>query len=184
MKKNSTFWNIRRIILNSHKEDLLVNLEKIFNRTSHDLLGLTIKHALSWDQIRVLSEHPLVTIGTHTINHLALSKLTEQEVLTEINESIKLIEDNTGKHVLYLAYPFGSSNEANIREFRIAEQCNLKMAFTTKQSNIFRYHSKHLMALPRIEINENWRVSHYDLFINGLTPFINKLLKFRNSLKC
>lgn len=177
-EKAVAFTNIRRHIMNSNQANLLSRLKAIFSADNFDLIDLTKKLALSWEQVMELSNHPLVTIGAHTVNHLALSKLIEYEAIAEINESIKIIERKTGKPVLYLAYPFGNSAEAGVREFNMAGKCNIKMAFTSKNGNIFKNQSHHSMiSLPRIGIDENWGISQIDLFISGLIPFINNNFK-------
>lgn len=171
-EKKDAFWKIRRFIIESSPENFFPRLKTVFNDI--DLFDLTKKLALSWDQVSELSKHPLVTIGSHTVNHLALSKLTEEKAIHEISDSIKIIQGKIGKPVLYMAYPFGSSSEASVREFNFARNCGVKMAFTAIDGNIFSSHAKHILSLPRISIDESWRMSSIDLYINGLTPFVLK----------
>ena len=175
-EKKDAFWKIRGYIVESNEDNLLFRLKNIFNKTEDEMLDLTKKLALSWDQVIEFSNHPLVTIGAHTVNHLALSKLKENKVIEEINESIKIIEDKIKKPVIHLAYPIGSYSAANIREFNITERCNVKMAFTAKDGNIFKRHINHLYSLPRIGVDETRGITFIDLYINGFTPFINKIL--------
>ena len=176
-EKTDAFWKIRRFILDSNQEDFLTRLAVVFNGDQRDLLALTKKLALSWDQVKELSKHPLVTIGAHTINHLALSKLDEGKVIEEITGSMRLIQEKTEKPVSYLAYPIGTSAEASAREYDLSKQCNVKMSFTAERGNIFKHHSKHLHSLPRIGINERMHISHIDLYINGLIPFIDRIFR-------
>lgn len=175
-EKTETLWKIRRYILDSNEENLLDRLKNVFGRNNTDLYELTKKMSLSWDQVLELSNHKLVTIGAHTINHLALSKLSREKVEEEIVSSVKLIEKKTGKPVLYFAYPIGTPAEAGEREFNIARDCNIKMAFTAVKGNVFKKHSNHLHSIPRIGINENLSIANIDLYINGLTPFRDNLL--------
>ena len=144
---------------------------------SEQLLGLTQRLALSWKQVKELSNHPLVTIGSQTANHMVLSKLPEEKVLAEISDAIKIIEKRTGKGVSHLAYPFGIASAVSSREFKIARRCQVKMAFTTESSNIFRSHHNRLFSLPRIEITEAWNEKYFDLYVNGFTPFLHKILR-------
>ena len=175
-EKTDALWKIRRYILESNQEDLLSRLKTVFHDKNIDFFELTKKMALSWDQVIELSNHPLVTIGAHTVNHLALSKLSENKVIEEIIDSIKIIEEKIGKPVLYFAYPIGTAAEASEREFNIAKNCNAKMAFTAVKGNIFKYHSEQLHSLPRIGINERLKIPNIDLYINGLTPFRDSFL--------
>jgi len=75
-EKEEAFWKIRRFIMNSEQENLEPRLKAVLNDNFADLKYPTKKLALSWEQVAELSNHPLVTIGAHTVNHLALSKLT------------------------------------------------------------------------------------------------------------
>jgi peptidoglycan/xylan/chitin deacetylase (PgdA/CDA1 family) len=124
-----------------------------------------------------MAGHPLVTMAAHTVNHYVLSRLTEEQVLKEINDSIRIIGERTGRAVSHFAYPYGISSAAGPREFELAGRCNLKTAFTTESSNIFRRHSEKLHALPRIEITEGWDNTYFDLYINGFTPFVHRIIR-------
>ena len=171
-EKLVAYQRIRRYILQSNRMNLLQKLKSVFYAQGYDLYDLTEKLALSWDQVIELSKHPLVTIGAHAMNHCALNQLTKTEVKTEIEESVKIISEKTGKPVLYFAYPFGSENEVGQREISITSNCNIKMAFTARSGNIFRQHASHLFSLPRIDIRESFNTTKLDLFIHGMTPCI------------
>jgi len=173
-EKNATFYSIRKFLRDSKQIDIFPRLNAILNRNTDELLNLTEELMLSWEQIIKLSDHPLVTIGAHTVNHPILRNLTDEEVNIEIIESMQSIEKKTGNPVSYFAYPFGGINEAADREYNIAESANIKMAFTAINGNIFKHHANQLTSLPRIGLNENWSNSHIDLYINGFTPFLNK----------
>lgn len=176
-KKIDAFWKIRLYIMESSQKNLLSRLKSILGEDEDELINFTKKMALSWEQVIELSKHPLVTIGAHTVNHLALSKLKEDEVYKEITDSVKLIEKKIHTPVQYFAYPLGSSNEAGDREFDIAKNCNIKMAFTTRKGNILKQHVNSLYSLPRISINEGLKISNIDFYVNGLTPFRDKYFK-------
>ena len=48
---------------------------------------------LNWEEIKILDQHPLVTIGAHTNSHPNLKKLTEQEAFAEMSYSKNLLEE-------------------------------------------------------------------------------------------
>ncbi len=176
-EKKDAFWKIRRYIMQSKQEELLPRLKNIFSTDQKGLLGLTREMALSWKQVRELSNHPLVTIGSHTVNHMALSQLPEEKVYTEIEDAIEIIQEKTGKPVAHLAYPYGIASTVGPREIKIASQCHVKTAFTTESSNLLKRHTKNLFALPRIEMTEGWDDQYFDLYVNGFTPFVHKLIR-------
>jgi peptidoglycan/xylan/chitin deacetylase (PgdA/CDA1 family) len=60
---------------------------------------------LSWEQIKNMED--LVTVGSHTLSHPQLACLSQEEIHREVNESKRIIEQETGKEVLSFAYPGG-----------------------------------------------------------------------------
>jgi len=176
-EKRDAFWEIRRYIMNSDQEQLVPVFRNIFNATEEKLYEPVRQMALSWEQVREMAGHPLVTMGAHTVNHPVLSQLSEEKVRAEISNSMEIIEERTGRPVSHFAYPYGISSAAGPREFELAARCNLKSAFTTESSNISRRHSKQLMALPRIEITEGWSDLYFDLYVDGFTPFVHKFIR-------
>ena len=175
--KFMAYRKIRQYFIQSNRKSLPHKLESVFHAYGYDLFETTKKMALSWNQVIELSKHPLVTIGAHTMNHLALNQLNETEVKEEVEESAHIIAEKIGKPVLYFAYPFGSPNEVGQREISIASNCNIKMAFTTRSGNIFRQHVNHLFSMPRIDTRENFNITKLDLYIHGMTPCIKNRLR-------
>lgn len=107
---------------------------------------------VSWDQLRELDRHPLVTIGAHTVNHPALSLLSPEEMEAEVVNSVERLEVELGHKVELFSYPFGDRGRCGEREFRFVENSSLRAAFTTRPAHIFEQHKEHLGALPRVAI--------------------------------
>jgi len=179
--KESTYQAIHRLILNGPIDNLTERVQQIFkNYDDINFLEKTSKLALSWQQIREMSEDHLVEIGAHTINHPSLNKLSEAAVQKEMEGSRDRIESEIGKKVEHFCYPFGTRNEVGEREFRIAKQCGFKTSTTTCSANIFAEHKNFLERLPRIAINQkrdNGNVDYLALWLNGVFPCI--LNKFK-----
>ena len=62
---------------------------------------------LSWDQIEVMVDSGLVTIGAHTHRHLDLRQSSIDEVEYELGTSDDLIERRLGVRPAHFAYPWG-----------------------------------------------------------------------------
>lgn len=176
-EKKEAFWGIRRHIMQSSQEELLPRLMNIFNTDEKGLLEHTRTQALTWEQVSELGKHPLATIGSHTMNHLALSQLSEEKVLGEIQGANERILEKTGLLMEYLAYPFGIASTVGPREFELAARCRMKMAFTTESSNLLKRHARNMYALPRIEMTEGWDDQFFDLYMKGFTPFVHRLVR-------
>lgn len=69
-----------------------------------------VSEMLSWNEIREMHGN-LVDFGTHTKTHRDLCMLDDDEVLKELVESKKEIEEKLGMKVTEFSYPFGTFNE-------------------------------------------------------------------------
>jgi peptidoglycan/xylan/chitin deacetylase (PgdA/CDA1 family) len=176
-KKQATFGKLRKFLLSSDQNTFLPRVKNILNGYFSDIYSLTRDLTLTWDQVKFLSDHPLVTIGGHTRDHYSLKVLNESVMVEEIDASIKIIESKTGNPVRFFAYPYGTQNEAYTREYQYLNSTKLAMSFTTVQGNILRKSLRDLHALPRLSINESLRIPNISLYINGMTPFRDNLLK-------
>lgn len=81
------------------------------------------------DMVKELAKSPLIEIGSHTITHVALSSVTDEEELEhEIRDSKVALEELTGKKIDVLAYPTGAYNDKVIE----LTQKYYKYALSTK----------------------------------------------------
>ena len=87
----------------------------------------------TWEMVMKLAEHPLVTIGAHTLNHGALGTLSDQECQRQMEQSRQRIEQKLGRPVRHLAYPFGGYNAAWQREYELAARLGFATAVTTER---------------------------------------------------
>lgn len=180
-EKNKCFLLIREILINANKTDLdkaLKTLEKSYNKSLKTYIE---KEALNWDEIRVLSNDPLVTIGCHTVNHLALKTLSKEELIKEVIISRDELKEKTEQEINHFAYPFGTINEVGEKEIGIVNNLNLfKTATTTRMGNVFSSHKNFKNSLPRIQVLGNQQdLSILDMYLSGFLPALkNKFRRF------
>jgi peptidoglycan/xylan/chitin deacetylase (PgdA/CDA1 family) len=177
-QKEAVFHAIRSMIIRQSTEDLEQLLRDIFDPYGMDIFAYSHKLALDWNQLTIMSEDPLVTIGAHTVNHLALSKLDRESAEREITASRQIIENQTGRKADHFSYPFGSRGEAGKREFEMVKQAGFKTATTTRTGNIFPGHRDHRECLPRIPVRGNWEdLVPLEAFLSGYVSALSN--KFR-----
>ena len=176
--KEIAFQNIRALLMGGPYADLLSRVKSFFDSFNIDLYEATKGYMLSWEQIKELNRDEIVTFGAHTVNHLALNRLSEKNASEEILNSKQRLESELQNKVDHFSYPFGSSEEVNEREFSIAKQCGFKTSTTTRWGNIFKKHKDHQECLPRIHVNEKRDLCDINLLslsINGVIPcMVNK----------
>jgi len=62
---------------------------------------------LSEEELREISKHPLITIGSHGLWHRHFNRLSLDEARFELTESKRLLEDTIGKPIDLVAWPYG-----------------------------------------------------------------------------
>jgi peptidoglycan/xylan/chitin deacetylase (PgdA/CDA1 family) len=126
---------------------------------------------LDWPGVEQLSQHPLATIGVHTLTHPMLAKHAESFVRRELAESRARIEQAIGKPARHLAYPVGDPTSAGPREFTIARELGFASAVTTRPGMVFPEHAAHPTALPRLSVNGRFQsLEMLDILFSG-APF-------------
>jgi len=95
----------------------LPELEKYnFNATFYITTSLINSESrFSEDRIRALSEKGM-EIGSHTVNHVFLSNLSDDKLYYELEESKKQLEKIIQKPVLSLSLPGGRENKRIVRK--------------------------------------------------------------------
>ncbi len=164
---NVVYWALRSL---SHEKQY-AEAEKMANQYRFDWRELCQSCSMTWDQIRELNTHSLVTIGAHTINHYALRKLSPDQVREEADQGRKILADQLGERPEHFAYPYGDAGSAASREFQIMQDLGFKTSTTTRKAVLFPENADHLQALPRVSLNGDFQSQRYvRLFLSG-APF-------------
>ena len=133
--------------------------------------ALTERLCLDWSDIAALAQHPLCTIGAHTITHPMLAKHSNERVVTEMRDSRSRIEAEIGLAVRHFAYPVGDPTSAGPRDFATAAALGYASAVTTRPGMIFPEHRSAPTALPRLSLNGNWQsLDSLEILLSGV-PF-------------
>jgi peptidoglycan/xylan/chitin deacetylase (PgdA/CDA1 family) len=134
------------------------------------------KTLMSWDEIRAIAAHPLVSIGAHTVNHYNLARLPEERAKREMTDVVTLLRSELGEAPRHLAYPYGYASAVGCREVKLAKEAGYVSAVTTRHGVLRAEHADHLLALPRISVNGRYqRVAHIRTMLSGITtPLANR----------
>jgi len=106
---------------------------------------------LQEQQIQQLAKHPLCTIGSHTLSHSQLSKLTEQQQTEEITECKKWLEELTQKKTDIFAFPSGYYNKTTLQ---VLQQNGIRLSFAAWGGPLRKRIKYNQLTIPRIIITE------------------------------
>jgi peptidoglycan/xylan/chitin deacetylase (PgdA/CDA1 family) len=164
---NTIYWYWRSLPEHEQRR----KARNLCSRYTVDLKKICRREAMTWDDLRKLSADPLVTIGAHTVNHVALAKLDEIDARHEMRSSKRRLEEELQIDVDYFCYPYGDPGSAGPREFDLADELGFKAAVTTRKGLLYGEHADHLTSLPRVSLNGDYECLRYiDLYLSG-APF-------------
>ncbi len=99
---------------------------------------------MNWEELHGLADRG-VEIGSHTITHPHLTRLSDAELSRELQDSRSRLEDELGRACLLLAYPYGE-NDARVRA--AARKAGYTAAFALRET----FASADPFALPRVDL--------------------------------
>ena len=120
-------------------------------------------------QLAVLAQHPLVTIGSHSVSHPSLANISNEASFNEIALSKTELEKMTGKKVKHFSYPFGTINDVGAREMDHAKKAGYLTAITTSYGDI--HATTDLFNLPRIWTSEHNKETELLKSIFGINAY-------------
>jgi peptidoglycan/xylan/chitin deacetylase (PgdA/CDA1 family) len=89
---------------------------------SHDLW-------MTWDMVREMRRGGM-SFGGHTVNHVELSRLSQQDQIEEIRGSVRRLEEELGEPPTVFSYPFGQPTSFNADTRAALRECGMKFAYT------------------------------------------------------
>jgi peptidoglycan/xylan/chitin deacetylase (PgdA/CDA1 family) len=99
---------------------------------------------MGWEELRELSERG-VEIGSHTLTHAHLTRLSDEELDRELRESRERVETELGRACRFFAYPYGEHDE-RIRAAVRAAGYEAAFGLPGRSRRGDRY------ALPRVDV--------------------------------
>jgi peptidoglycan/xylan/chitin deacetylase (PgdA/CDA1 family) len=90
-------------------------VEKFGHKNGSSIYRILVENSvftpLTEEQIKILSRHPLITIGAHTHDHELLDRLTGSAAEQSIKKNKLILEEVTGHRIDHFAYPNGNFNK-------------------------------------------------------------------------
>ncbi len=160
-EKNKTFLELLEIVSRINGQNILPGLEDIFKNYKLDWFARNDELCMTWEDIETLSRDPLCTIGSHTRNHDALNRLSNDLIVEEIIKANDELERHINRKIDHFAYPFGTVNEVGKREMEIVKKLGFKTVVTARYGSIYLEHKDYSnCCLPRIMLSENFQIKN------------------------
>jgi biofilm PGA synthesis lipoprotein PgaB len=106
------------------------------------------RSTLTWEQLKIMAADPLITVASHSVTHPPdLTQMTDQDLLYEVTESKRRLEEELGIPIQYFTYPAGHYDE---RVAQAVANAGYMAALTMRLENEqFAGASESLLAIER-----------------------------------
>jgi peptidoglycan/xylan/chitin deacetylase (PgdA/CDA1 family) len=134
---------------------------------------------LNWDEIHEMQASGLVSFGAHTMHHPVLGHVVDaNEVLYEVGEARRVLEQHLGQPVRTFAYPIGKIKDIGDTGLSAVSAAGYTWALTTiEELNTPQTHPHLLCRLPG-DTSQHWLIMASELA--GLLGIISKLRRKKN----
>ena len=183
-KKIIAFFSLKKLFLSVTTDqhiDLFKCMTNSISYKSHKNIFLT-HHELSY-----LANHPLITIGAHTSNHENLRNLTLSDLYNEYLLNKNELEIMLKCPIKHFAYPYGSSAEANNREYQTLRTVGYTSGVTLRSLFVS---GENKMSLVRISVTFDFNIkklktsfdiirnrnNYYFQLIHFILKYVSKLI--------
>jgi len=112
--------------------------------------GHTHKVIMNWDMIKEMQKSGLIEFYSHTMSHRKCAELSGDELIKELKDSKRIIEENLNTPCPYLCWPKGSHKEDSIEA---AKEAGYKALFTTKRGIVKKGSDR--FSIERIVVKNN-----------------------------
>jgi len=152
-------------------------LAPTFTKADISLSALNEAYFLDERELRILAQHPLASIGGHTVSHAALTSLDVPAARAEMADNRQYLENLLQLPVRHLAYPYGTSTACGPREAHLAREVGFSTAVTTQHGQIFDSTKLDNFALPRIAVGGHCETrAAFEGRMNGIQSAVHMLL--------
>lgn len=160
-QKHAAFANLYDRYRKMPESDREEAMRALARRHGMDLEAHCRSLIMDWTELKTFADESLCAIGAHTVHHYELSKLPEEQMREEIEQSLKVLRAQFGTAPRHFSYPIGSFIAAGEREFSAVKKLGFSTAVTTRPGGIYAEHVSHLECLPRISLNGKFQQKRF-----------------------
>ena len=130
--------------------ELSAAINDLCKRHRVDLAALSREASMDWADLAKLAGDPLVTIGTATVNYVALANMKDSTASREMAMGKAVAETAFQREIRHLAFPLGDRASFRRTHVVMAEEAGFASAVSTVPGIVEFEGRTNLRALPRI----------------------------------
>lgn len=144
-----------------------VESDEMYRKKYNERVKTFTKNPMNWKQIESLHDRGHI-IGSHTLDHFDMAKLSKDELHLQLNENKKILEARLGYKCEYFAWPYGQFEHFQTETLEITEQYHPYIFSGTNYKHYFSFNDR---IINRRHIEPFWPANHMNFFLS-----VNKTL--------
>ncbi len=136
-----------RVLAPAERDEVISKLLKSSNANS----SRTSHRAMTWKEVKLMSDSDSAVIGAHTVNHPSLANLNKNDQQFEIETSKKVLKEKIQKEVIHFSYPFGTHSDFNYDSLEI---CKSNFKIVSANYPALCYANSDSYQLPRFLVRD------------------------------
>ncbi|HUQ84443.1 MAG TPA: polysaccharide deacetylase family protein [Gemmatimonadaceae bacterium] len=127
---------------------------------------------MSWHEVQQMAQDGLTTFGGHTVNHVILSRSSDEAVASEIRASVTDVRDRSNAVSETFAYPNGRRVDFDGRAQDALRALGVRAAVTTIEGLNDRHTDR--FALRRVAVGDDMTLADFKLRTSGFLPALRE----------
>jgi peptidoglycan/xylan/chitin deacetylase (PgdA/CDA1 family) len=123
-----------------------------WNAWDDGLPGIARKRIMTVRDLRAVCATGLIDLGSHTVDHPRMSRLSRREMHTQALMSKRFLEDTFGVPIDMFSYPYGQRDDFSPLTSQVLAEVGYDVAVTTCWGT--RNSAGNLLTLPRVSFAE------------------------------
>ncbi|MGK4567209.1 polysaccharide deacetylase family protein [Flavobacterium sp. 3HN19-14] len=139
-----------------------VQSDEDYQKNYNERVNVFTKRPMNWQQIKSLHDRGHV-IGSHTLDHMNLAAISEEEQFSQLDANKKILEEKLNYNCEYFAWTYGQMQHFPESALKIAQQFH---PYIFSGTNYKHYFSANEAIINRRHIEPFWPKSHVNYFLS------------------
>ena len=167
--KIKLFLKIKKIMKSLQIKDQKEMIRKIFNLNNTTNMSELF---LNLTDLKLLAKDKLVTIGSHSQDHLCLKKFDKDIICEQINNSKIYLEKSFKIPIKHFSYPYGQNEDIAFIEHEILSSLGFDTSVTTMDYSYKKFNSYYI---NRCSIGPNVNENDFQRKLLGVDKILRKI---------
>ena len=170
-EKFVAFERLAKFVESVDEDDAVAKIDSAAISAGIDPLGIVDHEIMTAAELQDLVADPLARLGAHTVTHPNLSRVSDDRLRQELEQSAARVAAYSGRAPKSVCYPYGGRHAVGPRETKAAIETGFALGVTTQPGVLNSERPEQLAELPRVSLNGQYQKSRYvRALVSGL-PF-------------